>query len=157
MKKLDADGSGWLPRDEFKRALRAYGCGIIDKVPLHILCLRRSGRRIGCPPPPPERPSVEHISAGTGGAPRDRSSTGGQRDNCPTLTYRGGGGSPQEKFAGEISLLRKVAKFSPGAILPGQFHTSPQLKGLCPLRSQGRLRTRLSQPFLAKMHETRCC
>jgi Ca2+-binding EF-hand superfamily protein len=31
MKKLDADGSGWLPRDEFKRALRAYGCGIIDK------------------------------------------------------------------------------------------------------------------------------
>ena len=43
----------------------------------------------------------------------------------------GGGGSPGERFAGRISPLRKVAKFSPGEILAQQFHPSPQLQALC--------------------------
>ena len=42
-----------------------------------------------------------------------------------------GGGVRQ----GKISPSRKVANFSPGEILAEQFHTSPELRGLCLLKA----------------------
>ena len=73
-----------------------------------------------------------------------------------TRKYRG-----RENFAkGRISPLRKVAKFSPGEIFlfggtVPSFATTAE--GLCFLRIAKRLRTRLSQPFLAQMYEIWCC
>ena len=61
---------------------------------------------------------------------------------------QGGGILPGENFAGKISPLRKVAKFSPGEILAYQFHPSPQLQALCFLS-----RARLLHQLLDCLHQ----
>ena len=71
-----------------------------------------------------------------------------------------GGGKilPGENFAGKLSPLRTVAKFSPGEFFGGtvpSFATAAE--GLCFLRRAKRLPTRLSPPFLAQMYGIWCC
>ena len=77
----------------------------------------------------------------------------------PAMDFTGGGKIlPGENFAGKISPLRTVAKFSPGEIFGGtvpSFATAAE--GLCFLRRAKHLPTRLSQPFLAQMYGIWCC